>query len=131
MTPTIQWWPTAAGLRRHAVLGERSLCGITPRHGWAEHRAPLVETQCARCLRARRPIPVVSSNVLTIGHSALTLDLDVTFHNGGRYRYLGVPRAIFEDLLRAPSVGSALATLVKDGGYRFVKWAPEAGAVSA
>jgi hypothetical protein len=98
-----------------------ALCGLKPKALWSEHRAPLVEHACARCLRTRRAVRVVSSNVATLAHNAVTERLDVTFHNGGHYRYTGVPRAVFQQLLEAPSVGSALAQLVKDGGYPFVK----------
>jgi|SRR6266850_1113372 len=125
-SPTVNWWPTATGTRRHAVRGSRALCGLIPPAGWAERRAPFIEPACARCAVGRRMVPVTSTNVAAIGHNARTLVLNVAFHNGGRYRYFAVPRAVFEALLVAESVGSALAQIVKDGGYRFVKLADKA-----
>jgi len=116
--PTVQWWPTATGTRRHAIRGRRALCGLV-RETWTEHRAPFVAATCARCAVGRRMVPVISTNVATIGHNAKTQILDVTFHHGGHYRYYGVPRAVFDAILVAESVGSTLAHLVKDGGYRF------------
>lgn len=58
-------------------------------------------------------VPVVSSNVASIGHAPKARVLYVTFNGGALYRYADVPRFVYEGLLNAKSVGSMLAKTVK------------------
>jgi hypothetical protein len=51
-------------------------------------------------------IPVVSSNVESIGYNEGTQILRVKFLNGGIYEYKNVPLVEFEQLNNASSVGS-------------------------
>lgn len=53
-------------------------------------------------------IPVVSSNVASVGYESATQTVFVCFHNGSTYAYRGVPEAEFEGLKNSPSVGSYL-----------------------
>ena len=46
-----------------------------------------------------------SSNVAEIRYDDEISALDVTFHNGGRYRYKDVPQAVFDDAVSAESIG--------------------------
>jgi hypothetical protein len=117
---TVHWWASRQGRRRHAVAAGRALCGVIPLGGWQPDRVG--GRRCGNCARVARLVPVVSSNVQAIAHSARRRELTAHFHNGGRYRYYDVPRATFEALLTADSVGSAFAAAIKDGGYRFAKW---------
>lgn len=61
---------------------------------------------------------VVSSNVDEIAHDGH--DLFVRFKNGGLYKYRGVPRSVFERMLKAESVGKFLNAEVKPH-YQFTK----------
>jgi len=65
-------------------------------------------------------IPVVSSNVDSIGYDPDTQTLRVRFNNGSVYDYMNVPAMEFEQLRSAPSVGSYLNRNVK-GNYPYQK----------
>lgn len=64
--------------------------------------------------------PVKSSQVKSIGYHPGTGLLEVEFHNGGVYRYEGVPADVHQKLIEAESVGRALGQHVK-GTYRYAK----------
>lgn len=57
--------------------------------------------------------PVLSSNIAAIGHDPINLTLTVEFRNGSRYRYDSVPVDVFDQLIKADSVGSAFHKLIK------------------
>ena len=57
-------------------------------------------------------IPVQSSNVKAVGYDAAARALVVQFCSGARWRYAEVDRAIFDELLAAPSVGRFVRQLV-------------------
>ena len=63
---------------------------------------------------------VDSSNIEAIGYDDNTQELHVKFLSGGYYTYSNVPRAVFDDLMNAPSKGSFLNREVK-GVYQFAK----------
>jgi KTSC domain len=51
-------------------------------------------------------IPVVSSNIESIGYDAENEMVYVRFLNASTYAYKGVPQHEFDNLLHAPSLGS-------------------------
>jgi hypothetical protein len=55
----------------------------------------------------------LSTNVAQIGYDPETSELVVVFQKGGRYVYAGVPAALAESVMSAPSVGSALNSDIK------------------
>lgn len=57
--------------------------------------------------------PVESSNIAAIGHSPITLTLTVQFKNGTTYQYECVSASLFDQLIKADSVGSAFHKLIK------------------
>lgn len=61
---------------------------------------------------------VSSSNLRSADYDDRTGTLLIVFHHGGRYRYHGVPRSVYEALLRAPSKGHHFDTCIK-GRYTF------------
>ncbi|MCP9750121.1 KTSC domain-containing protein [Ferruginibacter sp. HRS2-29] len=61
---------------------------------------------------------VTSSNIASIGYDENSSTLEIEFLNGSIYQYFDVPQAVYEELMRAPSHGSYLATNIK-GNYRF------------
>ncbi len=65
-------------------------------------------------------IPVQSSNVAEVGYDSGTMTLEVLFHSGNVYQYFDVPQAVFEELVRAESVGSFLNAQIKNV-YRYVR----------
>lgn len=67
-----------------------------------------------------RMIPVVSSNVESIGYDSETQTLRVSFLNGSTYEYKNVPDIEFENFKNAPSIGSYLAHNIK-GRYPYEK----------
>jgi hypothetical protein len=64
-------------------------------------------------------IKVRSSTVSAVGYDEPTGVLGVQFLNGSEYRYLAVPKTLFEGLRMASSVGSYLNKFIKDAGYQF------------
>ena len=48
---------------------------------------------------------VDSSMLYAIGYDQATQALEVVFHTGGIYRYEGVPQAVYDELMAAPSRG--------------------------
>lgn len=66
-------------------------------------------------------IPVISSNVASIGYCTETGILEVEFNNGGVYQYFGIPEFLYNDFLNADSKGRFLNTCVKQAGYNYAK----------
>lgn len=54
---------------------------------------------------------IASSNIDAIGHHVDTLY--VRFTSGATYQYEGVPRAVYEDMLGAESVGRFFGTYIR------------------
>lgn len=65
-------------------------------------------------------VPVVSSNLSSVGYEAETQTLYVTFTNGSTYTYEAVPEDVYQGLLSAESVGKYLNQNVK-GHYDYRK----------
>lgn len=63
-------------------------------------------------------VPVVSSNLRSVGDDPTARILEVEFHGGGIYQYLGVPGSAHAGLMRAGSKGGYLADHIKDV-YRY------------
>lgn len=59
-------------------------------------------------------IPVVSSNIKSIGFEATNNVLEVEFHSGGIYKYRNVSQAIFDSFLKSSSKGSFFDQYIKD-----------------
>ena len=61
-----------------------------------------------------------STLIHSYGYDPATLQLDIEFHKGGRYRYSGVTQERFEDFLRSTSKGKHFLAEIK-GKYEFQK----------
>ncbi len=61
---------------------------------------------------------VQSSSLASIGHHREAGVLEIEFRSGAIYRYFGVPRVVFERLVRAPSKGRHFARHIR-GRYKF------------
>ena len=59
-------------------------------------------------------VPVVSSNLRSVGYDPATHVLEVGFHGGRIYQYDGVPEHVHRGLMSAGSIGGDLADHVKD-----------------
>lgn len=59
-------------------------------------------------------IPVSSSNLSAVGYDRGDSILVIHFRNGRIYRYLHVPEAIFDALMRAPSMGTFFNQSIKE-----------------
>lgn len=57
--------------------------------------------------------PVQSSNIAAIGHDPINLTLTVEFKSGARYLYQNVPTDLFDQMVKADSIGSAFHNLIK------------------
>lgn len=64
--------------------------------------------------------PVSSSNIHSIGYDPESRTLEIEFHGGGVYQYLGVPESVHNGLMRASSHGSYFHRHIKDS-YRWIK----------
>ena len=67
--------------------------------------------------------PVYSSAIAKIGYSKRRHSLEIEFVNGAVYRYLGVPPAVYRDLMSAASKAQFYDFHVK-GHYRSVSIRP-------
>jgi hypothetical protein len=65
-------------------------------------------------------MPVVSTYLKSVGYDARTRTLEIEFHRGGLYHYLGVPVDVYEGLLNAPSKGRYFRTFIGTR-YRFMR----------
>lgn len=66
-------------------------------------------------------VPIISSNLESVGYDKSANDLIVQFKGGGKYKYLGVPNIIYEGFMKADSKGKYFAQNIKNGGYQFQK----------
>ena len=57
---------------------------------------------------------VESSSLKSVGYAPESRTLEVEFHHGAVYRYLGVPPTVHEALLRAESKGAFLNREVRE-----------------
>lgn len=64
-------------------------------------------------------IPVVSSNLSSIGYDANSQTLEVAFRTGGVYRYFHVPASTYRALMHADSHGQYFDRYVKKQGYLY------------
>ena len=63
---------------------------------------------------------LIESTALTsVGYDDAAHVLEVEFVHGGVYRYLGVPRAVYDGLLSAESRGAYFDEHVKKPGFAF------------
>lgn len=58
-------------------------------------------------------MPVSSSSVAAVGYDEHSGDLFVEYIKSGTYIYAGVPMPVFEDLMRAPSIGIFVNQVIK------------------
>ncbi|TKJ43715.1 KTSC domain-containing protein [candidate division TA06 bacterium B3_TA06] len=66
-------------------------------------------------------IPVQSSNLVSVGYNRSTQVLEVEFHGGRIYQYFGVPLALYDGLMNAPSKGQYLDQNIKKEGYTYIR----------
>lgn len=64
--------------------------------------------------------PVSSSTVVSVGYEPSTLTLEVEFKNGSIYQYFDMPDSVYQELMRASSVGKFLNANIKNN-YRYVR----------
>jgi hypothetical protein len=64
--------------------------------------------------------PVNSSTIKSVGFDDATSNLQIEFIHGGHYLYHGVPRLLYHQLTKAPSVGSFFQANIK-GKHKFTK----------
>ena len=48
---------------------------------------------------------VSSSNLRSVGYDAASETLEIEFHSGGVYQYFNVPSRVYEELIKADSLG--------------------------
>ncbi|TKJ39111.1 KTSC domain-containing protein [candidate division LCP-89 bacterium B3_LCP] len=65
-------------------------------------------------------IPVDSTNVASVGYDPPTQTLEIEFHSGGIYQYFDIPQTVYDELLKAGSVGKFLNAHIK-GSYRYAR----------
>jgi len=68
-------------------------------------------------------IPVKSSFIESIGYESGTLE--VTFKDGGMYKYIDVPRETYESVMGAESIGKAVRENILKEGFGVEKIEPE------
>jgi hypothetical protein len=64
--------------------------------------------------------PVSSSDLRSVGYDNSTNTLEIEFNSGGVYQYYGVPPAVYQGLMNAPSHGKYFHAQIK-GVYRYTR----------
>ncbi len=64
--------------------------------------------------------PVTSTNLSEVGYDDERRVLEVLFSNGHVYQYFDVPMAIYQELMRAGSIGQYLNANIK-GAFRYAR----------
>jgi len=64
-------------------------------------------------------IPVVSSNLKSVGYNSQTETLEVEFKDNKLYEYLNVPSSLHTGLMNAESKGGFLDKYIKKAGYKY------------
>lgn len=64
---------------------------------------------------------VSSSNLVSVGYDSTSRTLEIEFHSGGIYQYLGVPISVYNGLMNAGSHGQYFDAYVKKAGFSFRK----------
>ncbi len=64
--------------------------------------------------------PVSSSNVASVGYDAIGLTLEVEFKGGSVYQYFDVPEAVYQEMMRASSVGEFMHANIRNQ-YRYTR----------
>jgi len=59
-------------------------------------------------------LAVKSTEIAIVGYDRPSQKLEITFRKGGVYLYDGVPEAIHQELLNAPSIGTYFTQKIKD-----------------
>tara|TARA_R110002096_G_scaffold220393_1_gene408874 strand:+ start:41 stop:1894 length:1854 start_codon:yes stop_codon:yes gene_type:complete len=59
-------------------------------------------------------IPVVSSNIASVGYDAEKKLLEIEFHHGAVYQYFDVPERVYEELMSSPSQGAYFMNEIKE-----------------
>ena len=62
---------------------------------------------------AIKRIPVISSNIASVGYDAVKMILEIEFHHGAVYQYLDVPEKVYEELMSSPSQGAYFMNEIK------------------
>lgn len=65
-------------------------------------------------------VPVVSSNIASVGYDCESEVLEVEFNNHSIYQYFDISERVYDDLISADSIGGYFALNIK-GLYRFSK----------
>jgi len=63
---------------------------------------------------------VSSSHVASVGYDTNTLTLEVEFKDGLVYQYFDVPETVYQELMRASSVGQFMHANIRNN-YRYTK----------
>lgn len=61
---------------------------------------------------------VESSNLASVGYDAAKQILEIEFNHGGIYQYSDVPQEVYNELMRADSLGRYFANKIKNN-YEF------------
>ncbi len=64
--------------------------------------------------------PVLSSNVASVGYSKRLHALEIEFTRGATYRFFGVPREVYRELMETSSKGHFINENIR-GHFRFVR----------
>ena len=64
--------------------------------------------------------PVISSNLVSVGYDNDTMTLEVEFKGNSIYHYFDVPEIVYQELMRASSLGRFMHANIKNN-YRYTK----------
>lgn len=61
-----------------------------------------------------KKIPVISSNIASVGYDKNERILEIKFHHGAVFQYFDIPEKVYEELMSSPSLGAYFMNEVKD-----------------
>ena len=64
-------------------------------------------------------IPIISSNIASIGYDSAQMILELEFHGGGVYQYYNVPQSVFADMKNSSCKGLYFDKEIKKAGYQY------------
>lgn len=65
-------------------------------------------------------IPVVSTNMKSVGYDSQSMTLEIEFSGGTVYQYFDVPESVHSELMSCDSKGTFFAGQIK-GSYRYAR----------
>ena len=117
------------GSNSEAKVESASTTGTPAARAAAIVKAALLDSESEALADGEKPkdglsyprVPVVSSDIVSVGHDPKSKKLYVEFKSGRVYQYANVPKEIYKGLMEAESHGKFFDQKIKNAGYDYQK----------